>query len=145
MKRYLLIALLTLAGCGKGVIVASAERTAEFDTAFDVFREEAMKRGVWSPAFESIAIRFGSPPDRLTASCIKPALGARHIVVNEAEWRRFAAGTQILLILHELGHCALNREHVPPGTLSIMSQPLPDRLELEIHFNDLMDELLLGQ
>lgn len=43
--------------------------------------------------------------------CIKYSSGEREILIRESAWNTFSDRKKEILIFHELGHCALNREH----------------------------------
>jgi hypothetical protein len=141
VTRVLMVGAFLVTGCGEGIQSGEIVARGEFEQRFQLFAQEAQARGRWRPEWAGIAIEFGVPSDNLTASCVRPGLGARRIIVNETNYRRLPEELQTMLIFHELGHCALSREHEPAGALSIMSQPLPDRLSFQHQYDELMDEL----
>jgi len=98
--KYILPALL-LSACGSGV-----DTNAEFvqDAEFTPYLEEFAARGYPT----NISIEFGETA--AIATCERPFLGNRHIVVSQF-WKRIPAYVQEFVILHELGHCILGRPH----------------------------------
>lgn len=140
-KLFWVLMVGLLAACGKGLDTQKAVlRNAEFQLFFDVFKKEAESRGAFRAEYESISIEFGETDEGQGAVCRKPAIGARHIVVNERVWRQLIDLKQAMLILHELGHCALDREH-SNHSKSVMAQPLPGSGDFDQNYDAYLNEL----
>ena len=82
-------------------------------------------------------ITFKTLGGTLAGQCIKTNTKSE-IVIDDLKWEDFNEGQKEVLILHEIGHCVLNRKHdintnVINGTLcptSVMRTPLYDKVEI---------------
>jgi len=78
---------------------------------------------------QGISITFGDTgPNAQTAGICRIQSNVRTIIVNKRYWDKFYESTRLELILHELGHCDLNRPHndklVDGRAVSIMNSYL---------------------
>lgn len=77
--------------------------------------------------------------------CIKYYSGKREILINETAWNEFSDVKKEILIFHELGHCALDREHDDSlynnYKTSLMNSILIDENLYYNYTNNYIDEL----
>lgn len=110
MRFLLVIPLALLAtACGKGV-----ETAAEYDETFapyvEEFNQAAADRGL-SIRVTSLSIEFGAHERPVVASCREKEFGIRSIIVDPDFWSSAPEIAKRRIMLHELGHCILNRDH----------------------------------
>ena len=117
MKLVTLIGLsltsLFLFGCGSGVS-GPALNHGEFEEYFQRFETYSAEQGRSTAGDASIPISFGGefqPPE--VGYCQVSTFGGRNIYINQTAWEMMDDTKKEVLILHELGHCLLNREHNP--------------------------------
>jgi len=123
-----------LVACGKAT-------DNEFVPYLELFRKEATARGVSIGAHVEIAFEttiYGG-----YAQCLGG--GLQRIVVSEYWWSLLSALEREALLFHELGHCALAREHVADGTFSLMTRVAPGADKYGPRRSEYLDELFGGQ
>jgi hypothetical protein len=113
MRTYLLgIAVLVLAGCGKGitsgenVVIADARITEVIQR----FIAEGLARGRADARLAAqvpVTVVEGLSQGGV---CHRPAVGRRWIELSD-RWLWSNADFQEITLFHELGHCVLNKEH----------------------------------
>lgn len=79
----------------------------EFKTYTDQFRKDATKYNVHVKFYE-ISIEF-SPSSITAVGICLPHL--KSIYINSQEWEVLSDNARKILIYHELGHCALRKQH----------------------------------
>jgi hypothetical protein len=102
----------------------------EVDPAFtllsDSFRAKAAEFGFKTP---TIAIHFGEPPYGLRSNleivgfCYRWPFTRPEIRVRKMAWEFLNEKQRLALLYHELGHCALNREHTDTELTALFETP----------------------
>lgn len=76
--------------------------------------------------------------------CIQYDNGQKEIIIRESAWNSYSSVKQEILIFHELGHCALNREHDEEKykgfKLSLMHPNLLNQIDYNDLYYDYLDE-----
>lgn len=91
---------------------AQAEDTQKYVDRF--YRELANRSEVVSLMpikAPTISILFSHVRYGFEATCQKVDDAPSEITLDEVTWRKAPEATREMIIFHELGHCALNREH----------------------------------
>lgn len=106
--KYLPLLLLLL-GCAK---LPLGTIDPELQPYKDLFMEECSARIVNCGGVKYISLTF-MPIERsnLLGSCYKEG-NIRSITVSPARWKYLNAGGREQLVMHEYGHCFLDREHL---------------------------------
>lgn len=140
MKSLMLIIALLVTGCG-GLDFSSQPLTKEAA----VFVAEGAARGLdLKSKVGQIEITFAKLPSRIAGYCIVPFIGQRYIQLDTEYWARASEDDRLSLMLHELGHCALNRKHKGPDIQfsdTIMSPSAPTGIWLRLNYAALIEEL----
>lgn len=108
--KYLLVTLLVLSGCGKGLVPPAADHGA-FEGYFQAFESASREFGRATEGDSAVSIGFGKPSGELAGAC-NVSWGQRSIVIDPEQWMQLTKSDRKTLIFHELGHCLLNRSHV---------------------------------
>ncbi|MEM6320767.1 MAG: hypothetical protein AAF960_24080 [Bacteroidota bacterium] len=127
----LVLLLLCLLACGKDAETPSVNIGEPFRPYFDLFEEEAKRRGVEDIFAETgITIQFGDPSDlqfgnsEFIAGYCDIVSSPPIVNINESIWEILSERNKEIVIFHELGHCAFERQHLnellPNGELKSM-------------------------
>ena len=104
MKYVLLLLTLLLVGCGNTIDDAFIQYVYAFE-------QDSNDQG--NPHHVSLSIQFGEVDQseaNVAGTCYHYPLGiGNHINIEETIWNTLDAGTQKMIIYHELGHCVLGR------------------------------------
>jgi hypothetical protein len=133
--KYVAVMLLVVA-CGRST-------DAEFAPYVEEFRSAAAARGV---AIAEVPVEFGAygeVPPHAMAMC-ESLKGEPIRVVVAKQWWDYYADKPIgrrLIVFHELGHCALGRDHANDRD-SVMNEGWSKKLaDYEAKWGELVDEL----
>ncbi len=149
-----LMILLVLSGCGK--IDGSAHRVdEEFKDAVAIFGRQALLRGAdVSKATNSINVVFDDFDTDTLGRCTKTPLGPKTITIDRRFWKTAYKNQRLAVVFHELGHCALGREHVDavddqhrPVSLMFPSAAFPGDFfdeKSDEYFDELFQSNLVG-
>jgi hypothetical protein len=135
--RYLL-AILLITACGRS--------DNDFAPYVEEFRREAAARGLSVKDIPVVIGAYGEVPPKAMAMC-ESYNGEPSRVVIAQNWWDYYANRDIgrkFIVFHELGHCALAREHTNDRD-SIMNEKWAQRLDnYESRWVELVDELFKG-
>ena len=131
MRIFFLFTTFILAGCG-------AQIEPEFLEYASLFEAEAASRKV---QVGMVSIRFGEIGPA-GARCNYNPLG-REILVNRAAWEKADHPSRESILMHEFGHCLLDREHAEPTAKSIMRPTAPVGWEYNMRRSEFLDELFI--
>ena len=130
-RSYFLVAfsILLLASCNELDIL---ETDAELIPYFDIFEEEAEKRGIEVDFVEANieGLLQNIRSESVLGQCFRNERRPRKVVIDRDYWEGATEPERQFLIFHELGHCFLDLEHddsVDPQTgvcVSIMHSTL---------------------
>lgn len=96
--------LLLASACGK-----SEKNVGEFSAYVDKF--ETYSRQYGNPiTVTDLVIKFGTLDSSKLGVCTLGE-GAPTITISSTQWASLSEDTKELLLLHEMGHCLLNRSH----------------------------------
>lgn len=145
---------LLVSGCG--AIDGSAHSVdEEFKSAVAIFQREALLRGVdVSKATNSINVVFDDLDADALGRCTKTPLGPKTIRIDRRFWKTAYNNQRLAVVFHELGHCALGREHVDavddqhrPVSLMFPSAAFPGDFfqeKSDEYFDELFQSNLVG-
>lgn len=140
MKYLILITALLVTGCG-GLDFPSGTLTKEAS----VFVAEGSARGLdLQTKVAQVEITFARLPGKMAGHCVIPPVGQRYIELDTAFWARSSEDDHLSLVMHELGHCVLNRHHQGPDTqfsVTIMSPSAPTGVWFRLNYAALVEEL----
>ena len=107
-----------------------------FTRYLEQFQRDARKYNVG--CYRTYLMYFGEGlADDVAGYCVP---GDR-IVINKKLWNTLSSMEKWFLIYHELGHCALNLDHLAPKDIAIMNpQLLPDDISRP-HWEDMKKKL----
>ena len=116
--------LLLLTSCGLNAHLDKKNKPEGFvrqfstsDTTFSSFVKKfedhaKIKTGNMNYQVNDIPINFGDTEDeRFVGVCFTYSDGKREIIIKADWWNRSSQSSRESLIFHELGHCALDRDH----------------------------------
>ncbi len=124
--------LLALTACGKLDSGLPVTVDSAFRSQVDYFLEAAAVRGHGDLSKEIPPIVFGELDVAEDGRCEKDFLGGRRIIISRDRWGMHSDWEKSGIILHELGHCVLNRKHEP----SEQSLMFSDVARLSIRFSE---------
>lgn len=75
-----------------------------------LFQEYSVRYGNHFISVKDMSIQFGDMPNKHTVGYCQTT-SPRHIVIDREYWERCPTNEKETLILHELGHCVLDRDH----------------------------------
>jgi hypothetical protein len=128
----ILLALL-LVGCGKGV-TGPPQNHGVFEPYFQRFEQYSIEHNRSTYGDSAITIEFGDPGENNAGKCIYE--GFRKIEIDRNVWSLDSDFQKEQLILHELGHCLLNRAHVPTSdTVNNVALSIMYPTTLNVHYN----------
>ena len=143
-----------LIGCSEENIPTSFV-DPELQPFFELFQEEALNRGLVvnletvRGVLEDVE-NDASTTGRLLAHCSAQDGATNIITIDATRWTRFDDFSKQYIIFHELGHCALGRDHLDDtdieGNCESLMNSLFDRCIDEFTSmtrSDLLDELFL--
>ncbi len=136
MKTLLIIIALTLAGCGRTTDADFAPYVAEF-------RAAAQQHGRTIPEVPVVMGAYGEVPPTAMAMCEHYGKEPVRVVIAQQWWNHYAEQPvgRRLIIFHELGHCALGRDHANDRD-SVMNEGWSKKLAAyEAKWADLVEEL----
>ena len=109
LNAFIGLLLLALSSCKKESI-ATYDVDAAFEPYVQLFIAEGAKRGHEIDFNDTgLLVEFSDKiVDDASGYCY---LGQYHIVIDKAEWNILTDNQKEFLLLHELGHCELNRGH----------------------------------
>lgn len=125
MKKWILLTALVLTGCGEGVIpcpgppVTPGER-APAPSYPELIRPHAPEAAPFAAEFENkygvdtncIEIKYEYKEEYMSNGMTAGFCDGNYtIYLNPKFWTRFSETTKRNLVFHELGHCALRRQH----------------------------------
>lgn len=137
MKRTILLSLL-LISCAKPKDDTLAPTIAGFEAEVEYFKQEANNRGIVVNT-DGLSIVYGTTVGGYMAQC-----QSKKITVSKSAWDQKLPLARLSLLLHEMGHCVLNRQHRIDG-FSIMNQLAPNATSFNDHRVELLDELFTHQ
>lgn len=101
MKKMLLVLILILSACGK-----SRQVDPVFDSYIETFKAEGLKRG------KTVEVNFSVVlVDSLESQNYGGICNSEGVQILKSLWNDSSSNTKEALIYHELGHCALGRQH----------------------------------
>ncbi|MBI1859597.1 MAG: hypothetical protein HYR96_01600 [Deltaproteobacteria bacterium] len=139
MSTLFTAAALLLSACGKLNI-------GEFASYVSTFEAEAAARGQ-ELHVDNLVIKLDSSlPNTIRAQCQERPFATPTIAVNQTIWDKSSDEDKEALLMHELGHCVLHRDHkkgdFPDGTaISLMRAVSPYGKSYEAHRQYYLDEL----
>ena len=83
----------------------------------------------------NISTTFGTMKEKYAGVCHSWTNGHREITINKKHWDNYSDKQREQLIFHELGHCALNREHHNDDTITLNGTLCPDSIMRSKMFN----------
>lgn len=98
-----------LVGCGN--VHEQVETPEEFRSYFEAFDAYAEDAGSDARALDRISVEFGTYSASAEGNCHTGTLSGRSITIDATLWASLSEEDRQVLILHELGHCVLNRRH----------------------------------
>ena len=104
------VALALLFGCGRGIDPGLAERGV-FEPYFQRFLDYARERDVAVPGAEILRIELAELRSSEVGRCETGFLQGRIVYIDRVRWESMSDASREALILHELGHCLLDRGH----------------------------------
>jgi len=109
--RYLLLLLITSCGAFKAPNFIHSE-SIEFDSHIDTYLESKLEYLGTNQSYRHILIRFASLEYPTLGRCIRPHDDSlRTIEIDSASWAAMSHARREALIMHELGHCDLDKGH----------------------------------
>ena len=153
MKVILLILSFLLIGCGiqkgaKSFTIVGVPRVHEVSNpVFDEYIAEFESFG--EVKVVDIPINFGELTGSVVGECRSYVSGKKEIIISREYWNAGHRNNRELLIMHELGHCALNRiphvdDKVGDLDLSIMHDSIINRFRYADCKAEYMKELHYG-
>lgn len=104
------ILLFCLSSCGEDVV----ETDAELIPYFELFAEEAAKRGIVvdyeAARIEGLMQEIDRP--NVLGQCFRNEDKPRKVIIDIVYWTEATEVEREFLIFHELGHCFLDRDHL---------------------------------
>ena len=82
----------------------------------------------------NISTTFGPMDDKHAGICHSWSDGHREITINKKYWDNYSDKQREQLIFHELGHCALNRDH-NDATITMNDTVCPESIMRSKIFN----------
>lgn len=105
-----MLVLSIVLGCGRGIDTGLARR-GEFEPYFRRFLNYARERGMRFPGAEALPIEFRDLHSTEAGRCESGFLQGRIVYINRSQWESMSDSSREALLLHELGHCLLDRDH----------------------------------
>jgi hypothetical protein len=115
------------------------------DTFIEDFFQDARHFG--STCFRARSVQFGtqeSMPKAEDGVIIGYCTDRGEIVLSEQVWKQYGLLFNKALLYHELGHCILQLDHAPEGTLNLMAPRMLVDYELAEHWAELKLKLFTG-
>lgn len=110
MFKKLLILSVIFSGCSNPLALPDPRSFHGVDPAFS--EQVALFQTLYGAGIGDISIGFEKLEYPRVGVCLKWGGGFRQIKIDPDYWNRTEPRSRIGLILHELGHCKLDREHV---------------------------------
>lgn len=110
---------------------------ATFTGYLQQFQQDAVDFEVGCYRTRTIYFDSDMPSDRTLAYCIP----GNKIVVHKGKWDKLSAMERKTLMYHELGHCALNLDHVGERDFDIMAPDILYPADARRHWNTLVTAL----
>ncbi len=143
------ITVICFQNCGRGFDVAAAKSPATFvtDPVFHEYIEDFMRYHTQN--VDQVPIAFGDVGD-YAGMCWRLWVGDAfiygYIKIDKKNWDTSSEEQRTNLIFHELGHCAMNRDHVDtPAPLvcptSFMYYQIMSTYCLQNHFDEYIKEM----
>ena len=85
----------------------------EFSPYVKIFEQEATLRGTPTQIINLDIHRDSTLPSTIRGQCQLKTFQIPTIVVNPLHWDKASESDREALLMHELGHCVLRREHKP--------------------------------
>lgn len=131
--------VLLLAGCGNLGTESDALLNRDFGAEVTYFVREGEARGIPDVRkLANVAIEFAKLDIGTMGRCERDFFNGRKILIDAARWETLDNWERKSLILHEMGHCALNQEHRPG---SLMNAGRNMGAELQANEKQYLDEL----
>lgn len=145
----------TLAGCGRGIDPGLADR-GEFEKFFQNYLVYAKAHGVPTEGDQALRIEFADLNSTEVGRCETGFLQGRIVYIDRVRWKDMSDGSKEALVLHELGHCLLNRGHrtdkfpaddpdMPGAQKSLMYPYATSGYRYESHKTYYLDELFANR
>lgn len=101
-----------LASCGRGVEGQVIDH-GPFEKYVQKFSAYSQQYGRVATLQDSqVVIRFGDVGgSKRTGICRHSVLSLNEIILDENKWKHLSESSREALLLHEFGHCVMNREH----------------------------------
>lgn len=106
MKKLLFLTLL-IAGCSQ----ADPRSIHGIDPVFEPYIQQYLEYKE-QPLHTDIPIQFADLEYPKVAVCTRWTSGHRQIEVDKSMWDQLSESVKLETIMHELGHCDLNRGHI---------------------------------
>lgn len=102
--------MVLVTACGRGIDAGQAHR-GEFEVYFQRFLTYAKEHGRTVEGAEVLRIEFDDLRSTEVGRCETGFLQGRIVYVDRSRWLSMNDLSKEALILHELGHCLLDRSH----------------------------------
>ena len=144
------ITLLFFQNCGTpfDVRLPSKQTITSTDPQFDAYIQEF--EFYYGQSVSTIPIGFDDLDPNIAGICYRSIVGGRtlnaYIAIDRDYWYKITEYQRINLIFHELGHCAMNKNHVPSDSVSLcpssfmFEQIMSDKC-IEDNYNTYIEEL----
>jgi len=136
MKWIIPLLLLSLTGCGTLPFCGHFEHFKPYHNppTDPVFVKYINKFNIEMNMSTNISTTFKKMDDKYAGICHSWSDGHREITINKKYWDNYSDKQREQLIFHELGHCALNREH-NDDTIMLNGTTCPDSVMRSKMFN----------
>ena len=117
------ITVLFFQNCGTqfDVRVPSKQTITSTDPQFDAYIQEF--ESYYGKSVSTIPIGFDDLEPKIAGICYRSIVAGRtlnaYIAIDRDYWYKISEYQRINLIFHELGHCAMNKNHVPSDSVSL--------------------------
>lgn len=158
MKQFILI-LLVLAGCGAEQACQSSGRVSrrtprigdctpeqvsprvnpQLQYAVELFSNDATRHEVPCQTTPIVGFSSDMGPDK-KKGVVGYCIDNWEVRVLTSYWQTASATDRLLLMYHELGHCALGLDHLD-GEIDIMNSYLLDDVTAEKEWDDLVNKM----
>lgn len=134
MKKLILLSIIIFSACGiqpdKTSIRIGGPTDPELEPYKIEFIDNYYRYTGTSINIDSISVSFIPTLENGWAGVCNTQGRAKWIQISREVWTYLSNATRTALIYHELGHCALNKNHIPTisqgGRRSVMNTPIPN-------------------
>lgn len=145
---FALMTILYFQNCSKMFDIQGRSKPEATDPAFTPYIQEF--EHYYGRSVNHIPIGFSDLDKRVAGVCYRSTMSSvtfsAHILIDRQYWDTITSYQKVNLIFHELGHCALNRPHLPSNAViacpsSFMFEQILTTACIRSHYDSYIEEM----